>query len=301
MKSLKLPKQLLSTSVLLATALSLGIPDTALAQAGADLVIESEDREAVNAPEAVPFLSNRFKVVGRSYQCRTINDGKERGSVPGTRPYYSFPLAQLRGPSGGSVSAATLTFLHPQISFFGPENDEAVDSSETMTFFPVERFDVDGLRALPGRPAAFPGLATQAELSQLQAIFDDLGDGTPLGTLTATTANNGKLQTISLNSAGVRALNAAINNPDQSHFIVGADLTSGRGPGEGLPRGFQERIFRGADDSGGAGYPEIKLGITFGEPPAPAPAISGGILGLGLLGTGLGGLGVAGLRRRKRR
>lgn len=272
---------------------------TTPAQAQSNLVqveIDSTDREAVNNPELADLLSNRFKVVGRSYQVRNVNGGKERGSVAATRPYYAFPLAQAQGQTK-PVVAATLTFDHPEISMSGENGDEAVDASETMGFFSVDRVSLDDLRELPGASSS-----NQELIDLCTEIFNDLGDGTGYGTLTASKSNNGRFQTIALNANALAAINSAIADGD-GHFLIGGSLLSGRSPGNGLPRGVQERIFRGADDSGGAGFPEIKLTLSFGDQapaPAPAPAL-GGIFGLSLLGTGLGGVGLAARRRKRKR
>lgn len=257
------------------------------------VVIESTEREAINDPELVDLLSNRFKVVGRSYQVRAVNGGTERGSVSTTRPVYAFPLSSAQGQSK-KVLSATLTFLHPEISISGPDGDEAIDPTETMTFKSIEKFTVSDLNSLPGPSNSNPG-----DLALCKRIFDDLGDGLSYGTLTASKDNNGKEQTVSLNVNAIRELNKAIAAGDDN-FIIGGTLTSGREPGNGLPRGVQERIFRGSDDSGGFGYPEIKLTLTFDDPPPPVPAL-GGIFGLSLLGTGLGGVGLAARRRKRKR
>lgn len=257
--------------------------------------LESETREAINNPDLVQFLSGRFKVVGRSYQVRAVNGGVARGSVSATRPVYSFLLNGAAG-QGSEVVQASLTFQHPEISIFGPDGDEALDASETMAFFSVEETTSSDINRLPG-----PSNSVASDIALATKIFDDLGDGTEYGTLTASKAQNGTTQTVFLNAQAVAAINAAISN-GQQEFLIGGSLTSGRTPGNGLPQGVQERIFRGADDSGDFGYPEIKLRLSFGGPlpkPAPAPAL-GGVLGLSLLGTGLGGAGIFGMRRRRK-
>lgn len=256
--------------------------------------IESSDREAVNNPDLVDLLSSRFKVVGRSYQVRAVSGGAETGSVSATRPYYAFPLAQAQGQSK-PVVRATLTFDHPEISMSGPDGDEAIDPTETMAFFSIDNVSLQELRDLPG-----PSNSNQADINLAKRIFDDLADGTRYGYLTASPANNGQFQTITLNSDALEAINAALA-AGNSDFLIGGTLASGRLPGDALPRGVQERIFRGADDSGGANFPDIKLTLTFGDQapePASAPVL-GGLFGLSLLGTGLGGVGLA-ARRRKR-
>lgn len=267
---------------------------SAPAQAQSSTVeLDSTHREAVNNPDLVDLLSKRFKVVGRSYQVRAVNGGVARGSVSATRPVYGFSLDQAQGQNGKVVSA-TLTFKHPEISIFGPDGDEALDPTERMAFNSVEDFSLQELDNLPG-----PSSTDPTDIALCKRIFDDLGDGVRYGYLKASTANNGKFQTVRLNSDAVNALNAAIDSGKQE-FSIGGTLISGRKPGNGLPRGVQERIFRGADDSSGAGYPEIKLTLTFAQEAPPAPAL-GGIFGLSLLGTGLGGVGLAARRRKRKR
>lgn len=301
MKILRTRKPYSFLAATLATALLSTPGSVARAQSETVVAIDSTDREALNSPLVVSIASGRFKVVGRSYQVRAISQGEEAGSVAATRPYYIFPLNSARGQAG-RVIKATLTFKHPDGSMSGPDDDEALDPTETMTFYPIDRFSTQELRDLrepwvPGTQQ--PATPTQAQLDDLGLIFDDLGDGPSYGTLTASPADNGTTQTVSLNSSAVRALNQAIANRD-ADFKIGGDLSSGRRPGEGHARGVQERIFRGADDSGGAGFPEIRLTLTFSDAPAPAPLLGLGLIGPALLGLGLGGLGVASRRRKKR-
>lgn len=264
---------------------------TALAQQNTRTVtISHSDREAVNAPQILSAASNRFKVIGNSYQVRDI--ATQNGSIPATRPYFIFSLSSA---GQGTVVDAKMRFKHPDGSF-----DGNVDDSETMTFFSVDRFSAQQLRALqtPVRPNGDPATPfSQSALNNLQQIFDDLGDGTNYGTLRASAANAGTFQTISLNSNARRDLTTAINQ-GKTEFILSGDLTSGSSSDAPHPFGTQERIFRGSDGTGGRAQPPIQLILTISdETPSSAPVLGGGLLGMALLGTGLAGVG---LRRRRK-
>lgn len=255
--------------------------------------IESTQREAINNPDLLQFLNRQFKVPGRSYQVRDLNRGPDQDTIAATRPVFVFPMGQAQGQSNKTVVAATLTFLHPQNSFSGKNGNPPPDDAETMEFKSVDNFTADELIALPG-----DATSSARDLELAQRIFDDLGDGRGYGRLTASSANNGQTQTISLNASALSALNLAIATGKQD-FIIGGTLITGRKAGSGLTQGTVERIFRGSDDSAGAGFPEIKLTLSFAEPDVPAPAL-GGVFGLSMLATGLGGVGLA-TRRRKRK
>lgn len=292
------------SALALTGALLLPVAPLAQAQSNSEVVLESVDRESVNNPKILSFVANRFKIVGNSYLVRTVSAGPAAGSVPASRPYYTFKIEDAGGQQKPLVKA-TLTFFHSTTSVDPVSAATGIeDSSETMTFYSVDNFKANQLRDL--REPLKPGTEvpatpfSQAALDNLGAIFADLGDGTVYGTLTASTANNGKFQTITLNEDAIRDLRRALDNGDKN-FVIGGDLTSRRAPGNGLRRGVQERIFRAGDNTGETPTPQIKLTLTFGDEEAPsvAPAL-GGLFGLGFLGTGLGGVGLLGLRRRKR-
>lgn len=262
----------------------------ALAQSQVEIDIDSSDRESVNNPDILDFVENRFKIVGGSYQVRAVNGTSQQGAVQASRPYFAFPLSGARGQSKPLVGA-TLTFDHPTNSVSGTD-----DPTETMALFAVEDVSLQDLRRLPG-----PATSSASDLALARRIFDDLGSGNRFGYLTASAQNNGKLQTIRLNSNAVKAISDAIA-AGESDFIIGGALASGRLPGDTMTRGKVERIFQGSDTSAGADFPPTKLTLIFAdEPLEPAAApVLGGLFGLGLLGTGLGGVGLA-ARRRKRK
>lgn len=291
----KTRSSILYRSGLLAIGLGTGLPTmpTALAQQGTrTVVINHSDREALNAPDAVSLASNQFRVVGSSYQVRAVSNGQ--ASLPATRPFFIFPL----GSAGrGTVVSAKLRFEHPQISYV-----DSPDPTETMTFFSIDRFSNNELRAVqtPLRPGTSTPATpfSRADLDNLGAVFDDLGDGTIYGTLTSSAADNGTFQTATLNANARQAISAALA-AGRSEFALGGDLTSRNTSSNPHPRGTQERIFRGADGSGSnpPAPTQLILEIRDGGA-APAPVLGGGLFGVAMLGTGLAGLGLGRRRRR---
>lgn len=106
-------------------------------------------------------------------------------------------------------------------------------------------------------------------------IYHDLHRGTQYGSITVSEADNGQLLAISLNSAGLDALNAALGGK----FAIGGALTS-------ISGGDTQRVFTVSGNRPGyaPGDGRTYLDITF-APTATVPEPSTlGLFGLGLLG-----------------
>lgn len=255
--------------------------------------IDHSDRDAVNRSLIVPIASDRFTIGNGSHQVRAVSAGD--ASIPATRSYYTFPLQSATGVSG-RVVRAKISFFHPSRSFDSPQ------SSETVSLFAVDCFTPQQLQKLKtparGNP---PREFTAAELNHLDAIFDDLGNGALYGEMTVTPAINGTWQEVVLNEDALCRINDALSRGAQA-FSIGGDLTSPNTVAGLVPRGTQERIFRG---SGGADSQPTRLQLVFDdslpapeacestfECPATVAPVTHGPLAIFLLSFGLAAIGV---------
>lgn len=270
---------------------------TAVGATVAPVTLNSSDHAAVNRSIVLRFASEQFKVLGGSYQVRAVSDG--RTSRPVTRPYFTFPL-QSETPVSGRVVAATVSFFHPSVSLDSP------DPTETMSLFSVDCFTPKQLFDL--ETPASKEFTTQ-ELEELDAIFDDLGDGVAYGELTASSANNGSWQEVPLNQDAICQINDALARGAEE-FSIGGSLTSiNNSTSSPYPVATLERIFRGSD---GLDSSPARLRLLFDDQLPPpeqcattlrcdsgvAPIIHGPFTPL-LLVSGLGMIGVFGQGRRK--
>ncbi|MEM9111388.1 MAG: PEP-CTERM sorting domain-containing protein [Planctomycetota bacterium] len=169
------------------------------------------------------------------------------------RNYHIFDLSSL----SGTATSATISFFHPD-GAVGTTSYNSPDPTETMTLYEV----TTDSSVIESQPGAF------------EPIFNDLGDGTVFGELTASSANDGAYQTITLNAAALAAIQDAIDN--DTDWVVGGALSTIQFDPDLLPGGNpleNERIFRG---SAGESSPTI---LTI-EGVVPEPS-SLALLGLG--------------------
>lgn len=128
--------------------------------------------------------------------------------------YFLFDLSGV----GGTVTAATLRIYNPSApaSPGFPFGYTSADPTETYALFDVSTAFFD--TPLPGgNYVAGYGIGSLAG----QAIFSDLGSGASYGATTVSLADNGHFVEISLNAAGLAALNAS-----GGLFAVGGAITT---------------------------------------------------------------------------
>lgn len=117
----------------------------------------------------------------------------------------------------GSVTAATLRVLNPGSSSAGvPFGYTSSDPTETYVLFDVV---TDFYSAPTGGTHLVGGYG--AGSIEGQGIFNDLGSGTSYGSHVASLADNGKYVEISLNAAGLAALNSSTGI-----FAIGGAITT---------------------------------------------------------------------------
>jgi hypothetical protein len=116
--------------------------------------------------------------------------------------YFLFDLSSV----GGTITAATLRVFNPAapVTPGFPFGYTSADPTETYTLFDVASAFF-GTPLPGGNYVAGYGVGSLAG----QAIFNDLGTGTSYGAATVSLADNGRFVEISLNSAGLAALNAS--------------------------------------------------------------------------------------------
>lgn len=197
------------------------------------VTLQHMHRGAFNSPEIVQLLGQPWKVVGNSYQVRSIGDGA--APIQASRSYFSFDLSNVEG----AITSAELRISHPSSSYDSP------DSSET-----VELFDVGTSLDLLQNPNQSQGLAL------LASIFDDLGTGASFGSFVTALSDNGSIESIALNAAALGSLTSAASAG--STWSVGLSLTSGNVSNFGQ----FERVFRASDDTGGSPQPATELVLT---------------------------------------
>jgi hypothetical protein len=113
------------------------------------------------------------------------------------RDYLVFDLTAV--PGGETVVSATLQIQLHAFGYSSPDPNETVEWVAVTT-----------------------PIATLTANAYVQAIFDDLGDGTSYGTRVFSAADDGTLSLSSLNGSAVAALNAALSGS----FAIGGHLTS---------------------------------------------------------------------------
>ncbi|MDQ5945129.1 MAG: hypothetical protein QG619_548 [Pseudomonadota bacterium] len=156
------------------------------------------------------FASAQNYLVGRGMISSTPT-GVVRGE------YRNFFIFDLTAYAGQSFSSATLSLYNPK---FG---DPGTTASNPYSY---GGFAQTGTNALPYEtyqlhdvstaPSAFVG-ATAG-----RAGFDDLGDGAVLGSYNASLSDNGSFINITLNGAGLSALNASVGQL----FVLGGRITT---------------------------------------------------------------------------
>ncbi|MEI8196208.1 MAG: hypothetical protein WCI73_09895, partial [Phycisphaerae bacterium] len=105
-----------------------------------------------------------------------------QNSTNNFRSYYVFNLAAVTQP----IAGAQLNIANPTNGFSSP------DPTETLSIYDVST----------------PLATLEASGSGLTAIYNDLGTGSVFGSQTVSTASNGQFVPITLNAAGIAALNA---------------------------------------------------------------------------------------------
>jgi hypothetical protein len=157
----------------------------------------------------------------------STNPNYVAGQFTGTlaRDYFVFNLAGVNQP----ITGATLRLNNPSGGYGSP------DPTETFGLFDVST----------------PISTLIASGSGRTDIYADLGTGTNYGSQTVSTADNGKIVSITLNAAGVAALNAAKGG----QFAVGGALTTIVGTADQYLFGFS-----------GSSTDTRQLVLTFGAP-----------------------------------
>ena len=195
--------------------------------------IQHAHRGAFNSTTVVESLAQPWKVIGNSYQVRSLGDGTV--SLAATRNYFTFDLSSVTG----TVTAAELRIHHPATSYDSP------DASET-----IELFDVGTSSSTLQAPDETMGTTL------LTSIFSDLGTGTSFGSFTADASDNGTTEAVTLNAAAVSSINSAITAG--ASWSIGGSLTTGTATGFGV----RERVFRASDETGGNPPPATELVLT---------------------------------------
>ena len=128
--------------------------------------------------------------------------------------YFLFDLSGV----SGTITSATLRLYNPDTSGSPsvPYGYTSADPSESFALFDVSTTFYSAYT--PGTPlVAGYGIGSVVG----QAIFSDLGSGQSYGSYTASLADNGRFVEISLNAAGLAALNAS-----GGMFAVGGAITT---------------------------------------------------------------------------
>lgn len=209
----------------------------------ADITVSTTNRGSANL--LFQAYSDRYEVWG-------FGSNGTRFEV--ARNYHVFDLSGL----SGTVTEAKMTFFHPGENGNGTASFSSPDPSENITFYDVTAI-------------------TSADLSNdatVQTAFNDFGDGTEYGTLTADASVNtldatGTFQTITLNASALADIQAAINAGDE--WLIGGRLTTFQPDANQVPGSnpnANERVFRGSSTSIFPNLPATTLTLT-GVVPEP--------------------------------
>lgn len=176
--------------------------------------------------------------------------------------FFVFDLSVVTGP----IIAANLVLYNPSVSDRSGQGYFSPNSFETITLYDVTT-------SIPSLTAGTGGTSA----------FTDLGSGTTYGSGTASAADNGQFVTITLNSAGLAALNANLGG----QFAIGGSL--------GITSTSVDRVvFSGSNLSTNPADGQTYLDYTTAPPTNVVPAPPGLLMVLT-------GLPVLGLVRRFRR
>lgn len=241
-------------------------------------ILDHVDRGSFNSPFAA---AGQWKVGEGNYRLKSTSSGIV--GLPGpsvwistSRNYFTFNIENVPGP----VTSGQLKVYHPRKGDFPMVNANSYSSSD-----PTETVNFYGL----DNPSVTPALLQnpeRASFSNVNAIFQDLGDGSIFGTFEASAALVGTISTIELTQAGIDSLNAAID-ADQTRWSIGGALQTGTQ----TPSGNFEEVFRGSNRN----VPATQLVLRTASKSAPAMS---GLAGFGLL-SGLCGIGIVLSRRRQ--
>ncbi|MEM6688617.1 MAG: PEP-CTERM sorting domain-containing protein [Planctomycetota bacterium] len=205
--------------------------------ASADAIISTVTRGSVGSPALGGFIGlTGGPVDTANYQVWAFGstlapDPDVRFEV--RRNFHVFDLQNI----AGTVTGAKIELFHPT-GGAGATSFESFDPTETIGFFNVESTSADIF-----------GLASDQTL--LGTIFNDLGTGTSLGTMTSSAANEGDFQSATLNAAALSEIQDAIDSG--SEFLIGGalltfnpDATAIVPPNVSPIGSANERVFRGA-------------------------------------------------------
>ena len=204
-----------------------------------------------------------------------------------TRSFFGFDLSAY---AGQSFTAATLHLYNPRTG--DPIHNPLGDSTASNNgFFQFNSNPANTRACAPPSPAlslvACEGFELYDVVSNINAVlngplsaadsttFNDLGSGTAYGNYVASASDNGRFIDITLNTAGLAAINAAVG----SRFLVGGRLTT-------VDAGLGSQTVFGFTDQD---LPDTQLILTPAQVPEPGA--------LCLMGAALFALGVT--RRRK--
>ncbi len=227
----------------------------ATAQNAAAISIDATDRgwygndgsHSQPAQPTFPDIVNYLTGDCRGATCRG-------GTINGIEEFRSFFIFDLSGVTAPIVSA-TLRLLNPggtpqfpnNVGFFSDTGSETYLVNEVST-------------AIASLLAGTGGVA----------VFDDLGSGTPFGSITATSAVNGTFVEINLNSAAIAALNLA-----SDLFAFGGTITTLNG----IPD--EETLFAFSSNN----LSDTQLEVTVVPEPSTVLLLAAGIALLGALRT----------------
>lgn len=144
-----------------------------------------ENRGSFNSRLVVEMLGDRWKVVDGSYQIRGIGSGEKSHNV--TRNYHIFDIPSLAADE--TVTDVTFNLPHPKGSYQSPED------TETFGLFDIDQSNLAFLRS-PTVPEGYS--PEDYTLDDLEAAFNDLGEGVSYGTFEGSSAHNETTQSISL-------------------------------------------------------------------------------------------------------